>query len=325
MDNEILVSISCTTYNHEDYIERCLSSLVSQITNFKYEILIHDDCSTDKTVEIVENFVKRYPDLIKPIYQKENQWSKGLSITYTYQYPRALGKYIAICEGDDYWIDPLKLQKQVNFMEENEDFILCGTNGIMLYDNKNHMSRLFNIIDETKELLLSDVISQWKMPTASLLFRKELIDKLKTFKQKVYSGDQKLIMSAAHNGRIMYFDDVSVVYYRHFTESSVSYRLSKVKNVALEYADKMLVLYNAFNDYSKKQHEAELKPVIKYWKSIKTIQEDKDKYGLLSYFIHPLYVITYIIPSYIFRRKCSKFDKAYNSYRNTLLAKKIFF
>lgn len=123
--NEIMVSICCLTYNHEKFIKDALEGFVNQKTSFKYEILIHDDASTDGTVEIIKEYEKKYPDLIKPIYQKENQYSKKIRATLTYQFPRANGKYIAMCEGDDYWIDENKLQKQFDILEKNNDISLC--------------------------------------------------------------------------------------------------------------------------------------------------------------------------------------------------------
>ena len=102
-DEDILVSISCITYNHEKYIRDALEGFLMQKTDFKYEILIHDDASTDNTAKIIREYEEKYPDLIKPIYQKENQWSKGnYRISSTFNIPRAKGKYIAFCEGDDF-------------------------------------------------------------------------------------------------------------------------------------------------------------------------------------------------------------------------------
>ncbi len=113
-----LVSISCITYDHEPFIRDALEGFLMQKTTFPIEILIHDDASTDGTAEIIRDYEKRYPELIFPIYQTENQHAKGVKISSTYQFPRARGKYIALCEGDDYWADPLKLQKLVNFLDE---------------------------------------------------------------------------------------------------------------------------------------------------------------------------------------------------------------
>lgn len=110
-----IVSISCITYNHEDYIRDAIEGFLMQKTTFPVEILIHDDASTDKTADIIREYEKKYPHLIKPIYQTENQYSKGIGVSATYQYPRANGNYITLCEGDDYWTDPYMLQKQVVF------------------------------------------------------------------------------------------------------------------------------------------------------------------------------------------------------------------
>lgn len=125
MNSDVLVSICCITYNHAPYIRQCLDGFIMQKTNFKYEILIHDDASTDGTADIIREYEAKYPDIFKPIYQTENQYSKGKNISATYNWPRAVGKYIAQCEGDDYWTDPLKLQKQVDFMEANPEYVLC--------------------------------------------------------------------------------------------------------------------------------------------------------------------------------------------------------
>lgn len=124
---EPLVSICCITYNHEKYIRDAIESFLMQETNFPFEIIIHDDASTDKTADIIREYEKKYPELIKPIYQTENQYSKGVKINLEFNFPRAKGKYIALCEGDDYWTDPNKLQIQVAFLEENPDYVITYT------------------------------------------------------------------------------------------------------------------------------------------------------------------------------------------------------
>lgn len=100
---EILVSICCITYNQKNYIRDTLEGFVSQKTNFSYEVLIHDDASTDGTADIIREYARRYPEKMKPILQLENQYAKGLyNVSGTYNFPRARGRYIAMCEGDDY-------------------------------------------------------------------------------------------------------------------------------------------------------------------------------------------------------------------------------
>ena len=121
-----LVSISCLTYNHAPYLRQCLDGFVMQITSFPIEILIYDDASGDGTQNIIEEYQKKYPDIIKPIYQTENQYSKGVKVGFVYNYSRAKGEYIAFCEGDDYWTDPYKLQKQIDFLECYSDYVICS-------------------------------------------------------------------------------------------------------------------------------------------------------------------------------------------------------
>ncbi len=114
-NDKVLVSICCVTYNHESYISSALDGFLMQETTFPFEILIRDDCSTDNTAEIIQKYVKKYPAIIKPIFEKENQFSKGIR-PMPILYKKAVGRYVALCEGDDYWTDPLKLQKQINLL-----------------------------------------------------------------------------------------------------------------------------------------------------------------------------------------------------------------
>ena len=125
MDKEnIVVSVLCTAYNHEKYIRQCLDSFVMQKTNFKFEVIVHDDASTDNTANIIREYENKYPDIIKPIYQKENQYSKGVSLSKIIC-AKCRGKYVAFCEGDDFWTDELKLQKQVDALENNTECKCC--------------------------------------------------------------------------------------------------------------------------------------------------------------------------------------------------------
>ena len=130
--DDIKVTISCTTYNHEDYISDALEGFLMQKTNFSYEIFVHDDASTDRTAEIIKEYEKRNPDKIKGIYQKENQYSRGVAIIFDILLPMAHGKYIALCEGDDYWNDPYKLQKQMEAMERHPECELCAHGAIVV-------------------------------------------------------------------------------------------------------------------------------------------------------------------------------------------------
>jgi len=203
-----LASISCMTYNHVSFVRQCLESLLMQKTNFPFEILIHDDASTDGTKEIVEEYVSRYPDLIFPIFQKENQYSKGVrGIMSRFNYPRCRGRYIAICEGDDYWTDPLKLQKHVDFLEAHDEYILT-------YHDFRIVDDQGNIIDENplpaahkkdasrKDLILGNRLTM----TLTLCFRNVIKD-FPLEKYKVTNGDTFLISMLGNYGKGKWMGD----------------------------------------------------------------------------------------------------------------------
>lgn len=119
------VSVCCMTYNHERFVRHCLDGVLSQETIFPIEVLIHDDASTDHTAEIVREYEARHPWLLRPIYQSENQYRLGIRPNLRFNFPRARGEYIAICEGDDYWIDPRQLQTQVEFLDVHPEYVVC--------------------------------------------------------------------------------------------------------------------------------------------------------------------------------------------------------
>jgi len=122
--NSVKVTVCCITYNHEKYLRNCLDSLISQETTFDYEILIHDDASTDGTSDIIKEYSNKFSN-IKSIIQTENKYSKGISPLRDILFPLAKGKYIAMCEGDDFWCDRKKLQKQYEIMESNNELSWC--------------------------------------------------------------------------------------------------------------------------------------------------------------------------------------------------------
>ena len=121
-----MVTVICLAYNHAKYIRDALEGFVSQRTTFPFEVLVHDDASTDGTDLIIKEFQSKYPDIIKPVFQKENQYSKGISISQAFLYPLIQGKYAALCEGDDYWTDPYKLQKQFEALESHPESDICS-------------------------------------------------------------------------------------------------------------------------------------------------------------------------------------------------------
>lgn len=159
MNDIIMVSISCLVYNHEKYLRQCLDGFVNQKTTFKFEVLIHDDASTDGSANIIREYEKNYPEIIKPIYQKENQYSKKIKISWKYQYPRAKGKYIALCEGDDYWTDPNKLQQQFDMMEKDNSISMCVHTVCYVGENGKSMGKILpNPIGTNRIITSQDLI-----------------------------------------------------------------------------------------------------------------------------------------------------------------------
>lgn len=167
-----LVSISCITYNHAPYIKDALEGFVSQKTDFPFEVLIHDDCSTDGTTDIIREYATRYPDIIKPIFEDENQYSLGKPIgTMVWNLPRARGKYIAFCEGDDYWCNPHKLQIQVDFLESNPDYgMVYAKVNRFNQDEQKFAGQFGGKSEKFEELAIANTI-----PTPTVLIRKDII------------------------------------------------------------------------------------------------------------------------------------------------------
>jgi len=207
-----LVSVWCATFNHEKYISRAIEGFLNQKTTFPIEIIIHDDASTDKTAEIIKGYVEEYPDRIKPVYQTENKYSKGVRIFVKYFLPRASGKYIAICEGDDYWIDPLKLQKQVDFLESHPDCVICFSDLQVMEGTKPPYSF---ISEGQKEIsTLEDLLAHNFIPTCTVMLRNGLVKEYPEWYNRLKTGDWGLYVLTAQYGNIGYIKDVTAVYRR---------------------------------------------------------------------------------------------------------------
>ena len=201
-----LVSICCITYNHERYIKDALDGFIMQKTNFPFEIVISDDCSKDSTRAIIKEYKIKYPHLLKDISPKKNM---GAIPNFLYVQQSVLGKYIALCEGDDYWTDPYKLQKQVDFLETHPEYVACFHNA-RVYNG--HRFGLFNSLNEshypTTEVLIT---RKWFIPTASLMYR-NFEGEYPEWSLQVASGDYMLELLLAKKGKFYYMDDIMSVY-----------------------------------------------------------------------------------------------------------------
>lgn len=213
-----LISICCITYNHVKYIKQAIESFLMQKTSFKYEIIIHDDASTDGTTEIVEEYKIKYPELINTIIQTENQYSKGVSISANYVWTKAKGKYIALCEGDDFWTDPNKLQKQVDILEKDDSVELVHTDYSVLYNvSKKKINSYYSA--NKKEIAEGDsfekLLRSWGIKIATVCVRKELLlnaAQSDTVKSLGRAFDLTILPELAKHTEFAFIDEVTATY-----------------------------------------------------------------------------------------------------------------
>lgn len=212
------VAIRCITYNHEPYIRDALEGFVMQKTSFPFVAVVHDDASTDGTADIIREYAEKYPDIIKPLYETENQYSKGDGSMSRMMNQAVLdtgAKYVALCEGDDYWTDPLKLQKQVDFLETHPDYSMAFANVKYLYENGNTDIPL-NL--ETREYEPIELYEKYISPTPTVMFRAHVIhsdiyQKFNQIKRPVF-GDITLFMACGVEGKIYGMADIIGMYRR---------------------------------------------------------------------------------------------------------------
>lgn len=207
-----LVSICCVTFNHVDFIENAIDSFLNQKVNFPIEIIINDDCSTDGTTEKLLAYRDKFPETIKLVLHDENEWRQGKrSIFARNTFPIARGKYIAMCEGDDFWCDTLKLQKQVDFLEANENFTICYHRVYELNANDERVLENLNSSTEQIAYSIQDLAKGNLIHTCSVLFRKTF-DELPAKLRNAAAGDYVIHMLNARHGKIMYLPDPMAVY-----------------------------------------------------------------------------------------------------------------
>ncbi len=209
-----VVSVCCTTYNHEPYIAEAIDGFLMQETDFPFEILIRDDCSIDKTALIVKEYADKYPTLIKPIFEKENTYSKGVRPMHAVM-SKARREYVAVCEGDDYWTDPLKLQIQVDFLEKNKDYVISGHDAFIVDENGKHIkdSKLPDIYKKDfdgEDLILNKT---WIL-TLSWVFRNVISKEMPNERSMVVNGDNFLTSLLGHHGKSKYHTDIKPAGYR---------------------------------------------------------------------------------------------------------------
>lgn len=252
----LMITIRCTAYNQESYIRQCLDGFVMQKTNFRFEAIVHDDASTDGTADIIREYAEKYPDIIKPIFETENQYSKHDGSLRRIMDEHEHGKYVAICEGDDYWTDPLKLQKQFDFMESHPDCSLCFHANNILFSEDDMRLHKPKVIKEIYELEDAIMGGGGFMATNSMFYRREFVkmEDRPSFWKNSPVGDLPTMLFLSSKGKIGYINEVMSVYRR----SSIGSWCSKQNSLRIRtrHHKAILKMFDEFDEYTNYKYHS---------------------------------------------------------------------
>ena len=322
--NELpLVSIQCLVYNHEPYLRQCLDGFVMQKTNFKFEAIVHDDVSTDGSAAIIREYAEKYPDIIKPIFETENQYSKRDGSLDRIMHEACKGKYIALCEGDDYWIDPLKLQKQVDFLEQHSEYVLSHTSFSYLIEYNNNEIRNtdaetvknLNIINNDVDNIVAYILNynEYRIQTPTVLFRRDVYhaiqkDKVCQKEPLFMMGDTPLWVRLCQYGKIHFLQDCTAIYRAHFGSACRSVNKIEKMRFDLSCAEMRMYFSSLYNIKKSYKHKLEndyniilfkymiynhsYKPMYKIYHNV------IEKYLLYSLILPSPFILTIIKPFY---------------------------
>lgn len=300
----------CFTYNHASYIEDAMRGFAMQETTFPVVTLIVDDASTDGEQEVICNYLSIH--FQKPFRKEETEYAhiicathktnlncsfvvlllkynhhskKKAKLTYISEWLDN-AKYVAICEGDDYWINSMKLQKQVDYMENHQDCFLCANNALVLWEGSTQVPKFFSNDFDSHCVKLEKIIGSWPFPTASLLHRSEIYKDYPEWTKKIYSGDMTLILLCAEKcGYVYYFKDMWSVYRRDdISRSSVSQTVNSVKVY-----EHLIMLYEEFDKYSNLKYHKEIDNAIQKLNKGKRFNTLSKRNKLLPFIFMPIY------------------------------------
>lgn len=286
------VSIICTAYNHEKFIAQALDGFLMQKTDFPFEILINDDASPDNTANIIREYQAKYPDKIRAFYQEKNLWSSGKEAALDFLYPEIQSEYVAICEGDDYWTDENKLQKQVDFLDKHKDYSICFHAVKVFYEDGSQPDLIYPTDEMLKGRTTLEFLDELQfnyIQTNSVLYRwifdrneNKIEDILPRY---MIPTDWFLHLLHAHKGKIGYIPEIMGVYRKHsggcfydyktapenfYLKHGISHtnfflQLEKTFPEYLKYGGHkhtMNIAFNAFSVYSKHQRFEDMQCIL---------------------------------------------------------------
>lgn len=275
---DVMLSVIITTYNHEKYIRDAIEGILSQKTDFRYEILVHDDASTDGTADIIREYEIKYPGVVKGIYETENQFQKGSLNKVAFDLKRE-GKYFAFLDGDDYWIDRKKLQKQVEFLELHEDYSMCMHNAIQM-NCLTGEEKLLNTFPRegtySQEEQVKAGLGTNFPALASCVFRTAYLKDMPEFFLEPSIGDYPYRNYYANCGKVYYFEKAMTVYRTSVPQSYMS-SVRKNQNFYNTYTVQMIRFYEKFNSYTQNRfrHILENKIISDYLGFCTSIEEEE--------------------------------------------------
>lgn len=313
------VLVRCMTYNQSKYIKDALNGFAMQQTDFPFVCLVMDDCSTDGEQGVIKAWMERECDMEKAenieieksfvtivhhksnlncqfafYFLKENLYRKGGKAPMIAPW-REHCEYEALCEGDDYWISPEKLQKQVSFLDVHSGYSMCFSNAFILSESSPQKSRGFHSITKSRNVELSEIISSWIIPTASIVVRECVYKNYPSWTSKIYSGDQTLALLSFDSGAIYCMSDFLTVY----RQDCGSYCSTLVKSKPTAFLQKeQLKLYTYYSEYTNGKYDDVILPHIAVLEKTIKFTHNKEKCFLLAFSCQPLFFISKMIQHY---------------------------
>lgn len=278
MKTPVEVSVICVTYNQEPYLRKALDSMLAQKTTFSYEIIVHDDVSTDHTADILKEYEAAHPEKVRIIFERENQYSKGVDFFADIVRKVAGGKYIAVCEGDDFWLDEFKLQFQRDALEAHPECDMCACWGSTVTEDGEREVSQIRLMAGDRVLTPEEVImggGQY-LVSAGLFFRKEMYDNMLPF-EKVIPLDYAMQIKGSLRGGIYYVDRKMAVYRKYADGSWTNRVLHNKEKLKIQWEKERKLLETLDQDTGGKYHETIRERLKAYTSFDEQLDQRKDE------------------------------------------------